>query len=768
MNVKLLLGLFFIGLMVLGAFEVTNAQVLSGHPFPPSYSSLPWITVSGTHFAYDNGTYVLLHGADYSGAEFGTFTFTSRDFQAMASWGFNVVRMPIAWSYVEPSPGVYSQSYIDRVKQAVALANRYGIYVIIDMHQWWWSPVFDNGEGNGLPPWAVPYRGGESALEKDEAYFWSNLTVEQDFASMWEYVASQFANDSGVLGYDLFNEPTTPTNWTSQQMYQNMARVYDMAISAIRKVDQRHIIFFETSGYDQGTHPSNWVEPVDPAHKLAIEVHDYWSNPLSAPLYAVLQASQEWDIPVYDGEFGADLNSPLQATMVFNEYGIAWTYWSYCWEAEAGAITYEKNPLLGVLDEAYPRLSSVPVSSFSIENVTYQGITVSEVIVNATFAGKSGWADFFIPEGFNVTSPSGAFSASSRTFNVTFDDGSVSLRLSPPPGYGFAGALFTIAEAPSAPAAGLPFNVSAWVYSSEGLPVRDAAVLLLINGKQVASSTTNSQGMAQFTATVAQPGNCSLAVELKQYPFVYGNRTIQVLPPPSISLEAPSTVPVGHQASLTASVSSQGSPISGISVSFYANGTPIGTAITNSSGLASLAYVPRSVGTTSLTASLSSYPSISASATMGVMPVTAVKEQLSLAVPSTATVGQSVTLTAKVKYANGTPVKGVAVTFYANGTQIGTSTTGEQGTASLTYAFSRKGLATLSASTDGLTSRATVSVQETSFSPELYILLAILVAVMVIGVYLALRHAMRSKPTRCGGTIGSNASAWLPDINAFP
>ncbi len=526
-----------------------------------------------------------------------------------------------------------------------------------------------------------------------------------------------------------------------------MARVYDMAISAIRKVDQRHVIFFETSDYDQGTHPDNWVEPVDPAHKLAIEVHDYWSNPLSAPLYAVLQASQRWGIPVYDGEFGADLNSPLLATAVFNEYGIAWTYWSYCWEAEAGAITYERDPLMGVLDEPYPRLSSAPVSSFSVENVTYQGITVSEVIVNATFAGKSGWADFFIPEGFNVTSPTGVFSASSRTFNVTFDDGSVSLRLSPPPGYGFTGALFTIAATPSVPVAAIPFNVTAWVYSSQGLPVGNAAVLLLINGKEVASSTTNAQGMALFTLTVDQAGNISLEVELKQYPFVYGNAMVRVLPLPSLSLESPSAVPVDHEASLFASVSSQGAPVSGVSVSFYANGTQIGSSTTNSSGLASLIYVPKSVGATSLEASLSSYPSVSASGTLSVMPTTVVKEQLSLVVPSTATVGQSITLTAVVKYANGTPVKGALVTFCANGTQIGTATTGKRGTASLTYAFSKKGSVAISASTGGIASSVTVSVRETS-SITACALLAVLAAAIVLSIYLAVRHFTRSKPVR--------------------
>ncbi len=717
MNVKPVLGVLFTIIMLSAACEVGVAHAPDAQAFPPTYSSLPWITVRGTHFAYDNGTYVLLHGADYSGAEDDSFTFTPEDFRAMSSWGFNVIRMPIAWSFVEPKPGVYDSSYISQVKQAVAMANRYGIYVIIDMHQWHWSPCFSQLYGattNGLPMWAVPYQQQtKNAEEKDKAYFWSNTTVEQDFADMWEYVASQFANDSGVLGYDLFNEPTTPTNWTSQQMYENMARVYDMAISAIRKVDQRHVIFFETSEWDSGTHPNNWVEPTDPDHKLALEVHDYWANPLSAPLYAALQASQEWDMPVYDGEFGAGMNSPLLATEAFNRYGIAWTYWSYCWEAETGAITYEKNPLLGVLDEAYPRLSSVPVSSLSIENSTYQGVTVSSVTVKATFTGKSGWADFFVPEGFNVTSPSGAFSPSSRTFNVTFYDGSVSLRLTPPPGYGFAGALFTIATLPSEPLAGVPFNVSAWVYSSEGLPVSDAAVLLLANGKEVASSTTDAQGMAQFTVTVDEAGNVSLAVELQKYPFACGNRTIQVLPPPSISLfESTSAVPVGHEVILTASATSQGAPVSRVSISFYCNGSYVGSTTTNSSGVATLVYIPKSVGAVSIMALLSSYPSVSASGKLTVIPATAFRIQISAKAPSIIMVGQAVTLTTVAKFTNGTPVKGADVSFSVNGTIVGIETTDVRGVANLPYVFSKRGIASITASVDGVNSSTSTSVQQ--------------------------------------------------------
>ncbi|MDP7976245.1 MAG: hypothetical protein RAK25_03795, partial [TACK group archaeon] len=36
---------------------------------PPTYPSLPWVSVSGTHFVFTNGTYVTFHGLDYMGLE---------------------------------------------------------------------------------------------------------------------------------------------------------------------------------------------------------------------------------------------------------------------------------------------------------------------------------------------------------------------------------------------------------------------------------------------------------------------------------------------------------------------------------------------------------------------------------------------------------------------------------------------------------------------------------------------------------------------------
>ena len=57
------------------------------------------------------------------------------DLAEMRSLGFNVLRLALSWSSLEPQPGVYSGQYLDRIAQVVGWAREQGIYVILDMHE---------------------------------------------------------------------------------------------------------------------------------------------------------------------------------------------------------------------------------------------------------------------------------------------------------------------------------------------------------------------------------------------------------------------------------------------------------------------------------------------------------------------------------------------------------------------------------------------------------------------------------------------------------
>lgn len=49
--------------------------------------------------------------------------------------GFNLIRLGIFWDGAEPEPGKIDYGYLEKLREIVGLAEKHGIYVILDMHQ---------------------------------------------------------------------------------------------------------------------------------------------------------------------------------------------------------------------------------------------------------------------------------------------------------------------------------------------------------------------------------------------------------------------------------------------------------------------------------------------------------------------------------------------------------------------------------------------------------------------------------------------------------
>ena len=74
------------------------------------------------------------------------------DCTRMRQLGLDLLRLPINWSGIEPTRGIYDEAYLDRVDAAVQCAARAGLVVLIDLHQDAYSKEI--GE-DGAPLWAI-------------------------------------------------------------------------------------------------------------------------------------------------------------------------------------------------------------------------------------------------------------------------------------------------------------------------------------------------------------------------------------------------------------------------------------------------------------------------------------------------------------------------------------------------------------------------------------------------------------------------------------
>jgi endoglycosylceramidase len=270
-------------------------------------------------------------------------TLGPEDVRRMRELGLNLLRLPMNWSGIEPEEGVYDEAYLDRVQSVVELCATAGVHVILDFHQDAYSKEI--GE-DGAPLWAIhpppemllggPL--GDSLQDRilspqvqrafvgffaDDDDDLEDRRLQAAFAAMARHVATRFADEPAVLGYDLYNEPVT------SDPYLN--RFHRLAGEAIREVDDRHLLLFEPPGtrnfteraslsrepfFDDGgvyaVHLYTFAFLADGASRLeTLEREDLEPNVTRAALEA-----ERWDVPMLVGEWGIGPGAPNMALYV--------------------------------------------------------------------------------------------------------------------------------------------------------------------------------------------------------------------------------------------------------------------------------------------------------------------------------------------------------------------------------------------------------------------------------------------------------------------
>jgi endoglycosylceramidase len=190
----------------------------------------------------------------------------------------------------------------------------HGIYSLLDFHQDMWNERF---QGEGAPDWAVSDDGlpaqpaagfpgnyfAMPALWRAFDHFWNNDTITlvqhggqtrvmglQDlYASAWRQVASYFASNSAVLGYDLLNEPFPGSQWYSCLSpagcpafdQQFLAPFVHKVLTSIRSVDTSHLVYYEPQLSFDFSAATSIGDPGDA--RSAFAFHAYCAAAVGAP-----------------------------------------------------------------------------------------------------------------------------------------------------------------------------------------------------------------------------------------------------------------------------------------------------------------------------------------------------------------------------------------------------------------------------------------------------------------------------------------------------
>jgi len=296
------------------------------------------------------------------------------------------------WPGVEPTRDNYNQTYLDTIKALVDRLGKRGIYVILDFHQDVMSRKFC---GEGFPDFAaipsnrsikfpfplvskigtdpetgyplikdcikIPFFEFYFTTDACTAFqnFWDNSNgIFTSFMSFWQKVASTFKDTKNVIGYELINEP-----WVGN-IYKDPSLLipgradkvvlephYKQLHTAIRLIDDQHIIFYEPvtwdlipCGFEQGPGGKNYNDrQVFSYHIYCFDV-DKEGNPKSRRICDTFDA-QQFGIRAKDSkrlgggafltEFGAldNLTAAIKEVAAItgeaDHYFHSWTYWQF-------------------------------------------------------------------------------------------------------------------------------------------------------------------------------------------------------------------------------------------------------------------------------------------------------------------------------------------------------------------------------------------------------------------------------------------------------
>ncbi|MBF0479504.1 MAG: cellulase family glycosylhydrolase [Candidatus Omnitrophica bacterium] len=255
------------------------------------------------------------------------------DFKNIKRMGFNCIRVPFNYRILEPQIKGSETGAIKYLDQAVDWAEKYGLWVILDLHA---APGSQNHD------WHADSDG--------KAGLWTSPAHQKHVCKIWEFLADRYKDRPGVAGYDLLNETVMDDTKLLNKFYKDVIKV-------IRCVDRNHILFiegnkwstditfmddYEDDNYAISIHsyePLKFTFNLEPLLKYPLKTKEYQCNrsTLKKHLEQYAKISNQRQRPIYNGEFGVNARQGLYGEDIWlkdmielmAQFDFHWTYWTY-------------------------------------------------------------------------------------------------------------------------------------------------------------------------------------------------------------------------------------------------------------------------------------------------------------------------------------------------------------------------------------------------------------------------------------------------------
>jgi len=250
-------------------------------------------------------------------------------FSDIKARGFTSLRIPAKWSAHAQTAAPYTidKDFMDTIRWAVNLSLANGLVTVINIHHY--DEIMTDPAAN-----------------------------KARFLALWDQIARAFQSYPDSLYFEILNEPNA--NLTPQLWNNYLAE----GLSKIRETNPNRMVIIGTANWGGIDGLSQLTLPQDP--NLILTVHYYnpfnfthqgadWAgmtggtgvtwdstavevNAIKSDMNIIKQYSDQHNVPVYIGEFGAIENADDASRArwigclhsIYNEYGFSGAYWEYC------------------------------------------------------------------------------------------------------------------------------------------------------------------------------------------------------------------------------------------------------------------------------------------------------------------------------------------------------------------------------------------------------------------------------------------------------
>ncbi len=277
----------------------------------------------------------------------------SDDFERIAAWGFDHVRLPVDWQIVFDETLSPREDRLRRLDKAIADIRARGLEVLLDLHR---CPGHDFHEGT----------------TRDQPLF-TDPSALAGACRVLSLLSERYGTDPGCA-IELLNEPTAPdaatwnriaktlfaqvrahaprstivvgsNRWNSAPEFAHLEPMdddnvlysfhfYNPVLFSHQKAPWiAHEAFHQARAW-----PGDYVLPPDADHRLPLESGRWDRDRLAQCLEPVVAFRERYGLRVSCDEFGVYKAGPARVHQLawirdllglFTQHGIGWTYWNY-------------------------------------------------------------------------------------------------------------------------------------------------------------------------------------------------------------------------------------------------------------------------------------------------------------------------------------------------------------------------------------------------------------------------------------------------------